>query len=186
MPSPLELWLVRHGQTTANADGILSGWLDVPLTELGEAQARFAARHLVGIRFDGVWSSDLARALATARIAWGEPIPDRRLRELHFGELEGRKWGELGGDLEAALLEFRRFRAPGGEDLEMLRERVHGFLGGLTPGRHLIFTHGGVVRLLTRDLGQDRFLPNGCTAILDWSGRRLLHVLETPLSPDLP
>jgi len=178
MSSSLELWLVRHGQTTANAGGIISGWLDVPLTDLGEAQARFAARHLAGLDFDGVWSSDLARALATARLAWGEPAADQRIRELHFGELEGRHWGDLGADLESALLEFKRFRAPGGEDLSELRERVLGFAGGLVPGRHLIFTHGGVIRLLTSDLGQDRFLQNGAVAVLDWTGRRLLHVFE--------
>jgi probable phosphoglycerate mutase len=178
IPPVIELWLVRHGQTTANASGILSGWLDVPLTELGEAQARLASRHLAGLAFDGVWSSDLSRAVATARLAWGEAAADHRLRELHFGELEGRQWGELGGDREAALLEFKRFSAPGGEDLDRLRDRVHGFVGGLVPGRHLVFTHGGVIRLLTRDLGQDRFLPNGGTAVLDWTARRLLRVLE--------
>jgi probable phosphoglycerate mutase len=150
----------------------------VSLTDLGERQARFASRHLAGLSFDGVWSSDLARAVATARLAWGEPTPDRRLRELSFGELEGRQWGELGGDREAALLEFKRFCAPGGEDLSELRERVLGFVGGLVPGRHLVFTHGGVIRMLTADLGQDRFLPNGAVAVLDWTGRRLLHVFE--------
>jgi probable phosphoglycerate mutase len=178
MPPSLELWLVRHGQTTANAAGLLSGWLDVPLTELGEAQARHAAGLLAGQTFDGVWSSDLRRAVATARIAWGEPVTDPRLRELSFGEFEGRHWDEFGDDRAAALLEFKRFRAPSGEDLEALRGRVHGFVSGLVPGRHLLFTHGGVIRLLTADLGQDRFLKNGAVAILDWTGRRLLRVLE--------
>jgi probable phosphoglycerate mutase len=177
-PSGLELWLVRHGQTTANAGGLLSGWLDVPLTDLGEAQARNAARHLAGLTFDGVWSSDLSRAVATARLAWGEPTPDRRLRELSFGELEGRQWGALGGEREAALMEFQSFCAPGGEDLSELRARVLGFVGELAPGRHLLFTHGGVIRVLTSDLGQDRFLQNGAVAVLDWTARRLLRVFE--------
>jgi len=183
MSSALELWLVRHGQTTANVAGLLSGWLDVPLTEQGRTQARLAAQRLAGRRFDGVWSSDLERAVATARLAWGEPVADRRLREIHFGELEGRRWGDLGGDREAALLEFLRFRAPGGESIEDLRERVLGFIGELAPGRHLVFSHGGVIRLLTCDLGEDRFLGNGGIAVIDWSGRRLRRIWE--LASDL-
>jgi probable phosphoglycerate mutase len=169
-----ELWLVRHGETPASRGGTLAGWSDVPLTERGEDEA-FALRPvLAGERFDGVWSSDLRRAVTTARLAWGEPRLDRRLREMSFGALEGRLWETLDPRAKESLARFEGFAAPGGETFEALRSRVLSFLDGLPPGRHLVFTHGGVVRLLSREVGEDRFVPTGSLVALDWDGRRLL------------
>ena len=54
----LELWLVRHGETTHSRDGLLAGWVDIPLTELGEAQAAAVAPVLAGERFDDVEGRD--------------------------------------------------------------------------------------------------------------------------------
>ncbi|HSD65513.1 MAG TPA: histidine phosphatase family protein, partial [Vicinamibacteria bacterium] len=90
-----ELWLVRHGETPASRGRTLAGWTDVPLTEHGEGQAAALRPLVAGERFDGVWSSDLRRAVTTARLAWGEPRPDARLREMSFGTLEGRPWADL-------------------------------------------------------------------------------------------
>src|SRR5262250_3210580 len=143
-----ELWLVRHGETPASRGQTLAGWTDVPLTEQGEAEAAALRPILAGETFDGVWSSDLARAIATARLAWGEPRQDRRLREIHFGTLEGRFWPELERATLEALRVFEGFAAPEGETFGDLRSRVHEFVDGLGPGRHVLFTHGGVVRLL--------------------------------------
>ena len=60
------LLVVRHGQSTWNADGRWQGRADPPLTALGEAQAADAALHVGAI--DEVWSSDLERARRTAEI----------------------------------------------------------------------------------------------------------------------
>jgi probable phosphoglycerate mutase len=173
----VEVWLVRHGETPWNALGRLTGWSDVPLSARGEAQALALAPFLAAERFDGVVSSDLSRAVQTARLAYGEP--GRRLaalRELDFGTLEGLRWDELAEPYRAALLAFEGFEAPGGESTAGLRSRVYGFLEGLPPGRHLAFTHGGVLRLVLRDFGQDRFLPPCAVVGLDWSGRRVRFV----------
>ncbi len=76
-----ELWLVRHGETPASLARKLAGWEDVPLTAHGEEQARALRPALEGERFDGVWCSDLQRAVRTARLACTEePRRDRRLR----------------------------------------------------------------------------------------------------------
>jgi probable phosphoglycerate mutase len=91
----LELWLVRHGETAASRDGTLAGWINVPLTERGLDQARAIRPVLEGENFTAVWSSDLDRAVTTARLAWGEPRVEPRLREINFGELEGRGWKTL-------------------------------------------------------------------------------------------
>jgi 2,3-bisphosphoglycerate-dependent phosphoglycerate mutase len=172
----LELWLVRHGETTHSRDGMLAGWGDVPLTEVGEEQATAVRPLLAGERFAGVWSSDLSRARRTAALAWGDATPDRRLREINFGELEGQAWATLDDSLKQALVHFAGFNPPGGETIEVMRARIHSFLDELPPGRHLLFTHGGVIRALTREVGEDAFQPTGTVVALDWSARTMIFV----------
>lgn len=178
-----ELWLVRHGETPASRGRTLAGWVDVPLTERGEAQAAALRPVLADQRFDGVWSSDLVRAVTTARLAWGEPVRDRRLREISFGALEGVGYMAMDEDARDALMRFEGFMAPGGESFEDLRARVLSFVDDLPPGRHALFTHGGVVRLLAREVGEDRFVPTGTLLVVDWDSRRLLSVREGEGTP---
>jgi probable phosphoglycerate mutase len=173
-PPQLELWLVRHGETPASRDRKLAGWTNVPLTAEGERQAAALRPRLDGHAFDSVWSSDLDRALRTARLAWGEPRVDARLREMSFGELEGRSWETLAPGQQGALMRFSGFDTPGGESFEALRARVLSLVDSLAPGRHLFFTHGGVVRLLSREAGEDSFVPTGTLLVLDWGRRRLV------------
>jgi probable phosphoglycerate mutase len=169
-----ELWLVRHGETPASKGRTLAGWADVPLTPRGEDQASALRPLLAGERFEAVWSSDLRRAITTARLAWGEPRRDVRLREMSFGELEGRPWEALEPGVQEGLARFEGFGAPGGESFDDLRARVHSFVDALAAGRHLLFTHGGVVRLLSREVGEDHFVPTGTLLVVDWEARRLL------------
>ena len=119
-------------------------------------------------------SSDVQRAVATARLAWGEPRQDARLREMSFGALEGLPWETMDPRLQEGLVRFEGFAAPGGESFDELRARVYSFLDGLAAGRHLVFTHGGVVRLLSREVGEDHFVPTGSLLVVDWDARRLL------------
>jgi 2,3-bisphosphoglycerate-dependent phosphoglycerate mutase len=169
-----ELWLVRHGETPASKGRTLAGWADVPLTAHGEDQASALRPLLAGERFESVWSSDLRRARTTARLAWGEAQPDERLREMNFGDLEGRPWETLDPRSQESLARFEGFAAPGGEAFDDLRARVLSFVDALGPGRHLLFTHGGVVRLLSREVGEDHFVPTGTLLVLDWDARRLV------------
>jgi probable phosphoglycerate mutase len=169
-----ELWLVRHGETPASKGRTLAGWADVPLTAHGKEQATALRPLLADHRFDGVWSSDLRRAVTTARLAWGEPRQDARLREMSFGALEGRPWEGLDTRSQEGLARFEGFAAPEGEGFDDLRARVLSFVDGLPPGRHVLFTHGGVVRLLSREVGVDHFVPTGTLLVVDWDGRRLV------------
>jgi probable phosphoglycerate mutase len=178
-----ELWLVRHGETPASRGRHLAGWIDVPLTERGESQAAALRPLFDGQRFDGVWSSDLVRALTTARLAHGEPTPDRRLREISFGDLEGVGYMDMDEGAREALMRLDGFRAPGGETFEELRARVLAFVEELPPGRHALFTHGGVVRTLAREVGEDRFVPTGTLVVVDWDARKLLSVREGEGTP---
>ncbi len=177
----LEIWLVRHGETPASRDGVLAGWADVPLTPRGVAQAEAVRPALGGGAFDSVWSSDLQRAVDTARLAWGDARRDARLREINFGELEGQAWATLDPAVRRSFAEFNGFDPAGGETLARMRERVLAFLGELPAGRHLLFTHGGVIRMLTRECGHDAFVATGTVVGLDWGARSLLFTRPCPI-----
>jgi probable phosphoglycerate mutase len=178
MRGALELWLVRHGETTYSASKRVAGWNNPPLTENGRRQARALRSLIDGQRFEGVWSSDLDRALESARLAWGEPRTDWRLRECHFGSLEGCSYEEADTTYGEVFHLFRGFQAPDGESHADFRTRVLEFVEGLDPGRHLLFVHGGVIRVLTQDLGVDRFIPTGGVLGLDWNAGNVLFLRE--------
>jgi probable phosphoglycerate mutase len=178
MKPSLELWLVRHGETTFSATKRVAGWSDPPLTATGRRQAADLRAVLDGREFTGVWSSDLERAVESSRLAWGEPCRDRRLRECHFGDIEGCTYEEADADHREVFRDFRGFSTPGGESHIQFHDRVRNFIDGLEPGCHLLFVHGGVIRVLTQDLGVDRFLPTGSVFGLDWSNQTVLFVHE--------
>lgn len=167
----VRLWLVRHGQTDWNAGRRFQGWADIPLNSVGRSQASALRPMLEPLVFDGVWSSDLSRAVDTARLAYGEPVTDPRLRELDFGDLQGLTWGELSPPVRHALTTFEGFEAPGGESMAQFRDRVHGFVDELPAGDHLVIAHGGVVRLLGSVCGADGFPDHAAVLTLDWTSR---------------
>lgn len=150
----LELWLIRHGQSTWNAERRIQGISDPPLSELGRSQARELSQRLAGVAFDRVYASDLGRALDTARLALpgraDTVAVDRRLREIHLGHFEGRLRADL-SDAEVAEFEIW-YRGPfdrkvtGGESSDELRARVGGWLDELPDaGRVAAFSHGGAI-----------------------------------------
>ena len=97
------LFLFRHGQTDWNREGRLQGHTDTPLNAAGLAQAEALAKRLLAHRLDAVVSSDLTRALTSARIiaeVSGVPLlTDPGLREVSVGLAEGKLWEEPRRDL---------------------------------------------------------------------------------------
>src|SRR5215510_13724071 len=93
-PSPLRLYLIRHGEIESAAIGKLIGQTDVALSARGEGQAHFLAKKLSTHRLDALYSSDLQRACRTAEIiaeqnqAWVQP--SAVWREINMGAWEGR------------------------------------------------------------------------------------------------
>ena len=92
------LVLLRHGQSTWNLENRFTGWIDVPLSDLGKEEAVMAGRQLeqAGIRPDIVHTSLLLRAIQTEQVTLGEMglswLPVRRswrLNERHYGALQG-------------------------------------------------------------------------------------------------
>ena len=95
----LTLVLLRHGQSEGNAQGVFTGWQDVPLTGLGLDQARRAGHLLAdaGLLPDVVHTSLRRRAITTANLAldaadrhWIPVARSWRLNERHYGALQGK------------------------------------------------------------------------------------------------
>ncbi|KAA9164886.1 phosphoglyceromutase [Amycolatopsis acidicola] len=98
------LVLLRHGQSTWNAENLFTGWVDVPLSEQGRAEARKGGELLAEQRVlpDVVHTSLLRRAISTANIAldvadrhWIDVRRDWRLNERHYGALQGKNKKEI-------------------------------------------------------------------------------------------
>lgn len=154
----MDIYLVRHGESTGNQRQAFMGWSDHPLTPRGRAQATAAAARLAAFGPAPVLCSDLARARETAEIiaaTWdGAVEPDPRWRELHAGLLEDRPWDEFSAD--AALT--ARFDAdpyatpmPGGESVAMVAARVTEAFTALRArpeARVIVVTHGAPIRVV--------------------------------------
>lgn len=116
------LYVVRHGQTEANAGGLLSGRSDVLLTGLGRRQAEAVARALP--EPSRVISSPLLRARETAE-AFGQPVEiDNRWIELDYGELDRQPVADVSPEVWAAWRADLAYVPAGGESLAVLGARV--------------------------------------------------------------
>jgi broad specificity phosphatase PhoE len=116
------LVLVRHGQTEANARGLLLGRADPPLSELGRRQARALAAMVPSKA--RVVASPLARTVETAA-AFGRDIDvDERWIELDYGTLDGRPLGDVPAEVWQAWRSDVHFVPGGGESLAALGVRV--------------------------------------------------------------
>lgn len=166
------LVVVRHGETHWNVASRIQGHADSPLTPAGEAQAEAIARRLAAERFDRLVSSDLGRAMQTARAISArigrEIVPEPRLRERNYGLAEGLTYGEIGVHYPEVFSRVRDtdpdYVVPGGESRRQLFERVRGAFEALareSPGERLaVVCHGGVLAALYRHV---RAIPVGAT-----------------------
>jgi len=168
--SPRRLLLLRHGQSTWNADGRWQGQADPPLSPLGEEQARDAARRLAPGQFCRVLASDLRRARRTAEIlaeALGLPVEvDPDLREIDVGDWQGLTRAEIDRRAPGALADWSEGRSestPGGETRTQLTDRARAALQraaatAAAGDRVLLVSHGALIRHLDRALG---LVPHG-------------------------
>lgn len=159
----MELYIVRHGETEWNKDKLLQGSTDIPLSENGRALARISGEALANTAFNRIYSSPLSRAYETACLFRGqqevEIITDERLRELCFGEYEGKNMSELLATPDCPFRFFFKqphlYEAPAdGESLEHLCERAASFMEDIilpletTCQRVMIVAHGAINKAL--------------------------------------
>ena len=153
------LFMVRHGQTTANVNKIYSGHSDVPLTEEGREQAKALVPILEKMTFDRIYSSDLSRAIDTQRLALPgkEGIRTPLLREIDVGGATGYPWGQVPNAPEgwSSKTDPDPFARVGGESYQDMDARVCSFLKSLEADpcdRAIAFVHNGVVGSVMRIL----------------------------------
>ncbi|MEL6407012.1 MAG: histidine phosphatase family protein [Chloroflexota bacterium] len=158
------LWLVRHGQTNWNKERRYQGHSDIPLNEVGQAQAKKVAQRLKNERIHAIISSDLKRATQMADIIV-EHHPrlivqtNANLREANFGLFEGLRYKDI-IDTHKAIAEkwFDDPEAPpqGGEKLSEVFTRVQTVRQQIEadyPRKRLVLVgHDGALRLLLCDL----------------------------------
>jgi broad specificity phosphatase PhoE len=144
------LFLVRHGATEWSASGRHTGRTDLPLTGAGIRQAEALARRLAGQEFAAVFTSPLARARETCRIAG---LDDRAvvtddLREWDYGVYEGRTTDDIRRDEPGWTVWTATIR--GGERLEDVGRRVDRVIeAALAVGGDVaLFGHGHCLRIL--------------------------------------
>ncbi len=118
------LILVRHGESTGNAEGLLLGRIDAPLTDRGSAQARQVGPVVIGAT--RLISSPLRRARDTAEaLGTGLPVEiDERWIEVDYGEYDGRPLGAVPDEVWTRWRSDPDFRPPGGESLREAGARV--------------------------------------------------------------
>ena len=123
-----QLILVRHGQTDANAAGLLLGRTDPPLNAAGRAQAAEIAARVAGFGPERVITSPLLRTVETAEIvgaACGLPVTvEDRLVEVDYGEYDGLPFAELPSDLVRRWRTDADFAPPGRESLASVGVRM--------------------------------------------------------------
>lgn len=168
--SPMtRLLVVRHGESTWNAQSRWQGQADPPLSPLGERQAEEAAERLAEVAsIKAIWTSDLVRAKRTAeliasRLGVRRVHEEARLRERDVGSWSGLTREEI-EERWPGYLAARRAPPDFEGDAELLARTTAGLgaaVDGSASGDVLVVTHGGVVRTIERSLGAapDR-LPN--------------------------
>lgn len=159
----MRLILVRHAETELSARGRCYGSLDVGLSPLGRAQCVALEASLAEEPVAAVVSSPRVRALETAgaiaRPHGLEVGVENDLRELDFGDLEGRTYDEIAArlpELYAAWMTTpTKVRFPGGESYADLKARALAAVERLRASHAgaavVAVTHGGVVRAVVSE-----------------------------------
>jgi glucosyl-3-phosphoglycerate phosphatase len=152
---PERLLVVRHGESTWNAEERLQGQLDPPLSEQGREQAAALGRavDLMGFESERIVCSDLTRARETAELLGVRPGRfEARWREIDIGAWGGRPAAEVDAEV-GGLTNWRGgpVTASDGEPWAAFAERIAGAFDELAAagGSWLVISHGGCVRAAT-------------------------------------
>ncbi|EFH09717.1 histidine phosphatase family protein [Pseudoroseomonas cervicalis] len=147
-------WFLRHGETDWNARGLSQGNVDIPLNEVGIAQAERAARALAGKEIATIIASPLSRARhtaeAAARVLGREVAIHDALREVSFGVQEGQPMAGWFDDWVEG-----RFTPEGAESFSQLRARTVAAINHCLdlPGPVLVVAHGALWRAFRAEAG---------------------------------
>ena len=150
------LYVVRHGESTHNAENRIQGQSDPSLSELGRRQGTHAAEVLRPVPLDAIYSSPLRRAAETAEIlaelVGMEVRYDDRLMEVNVGHMQDKHREEVMRLYPEVVPGWRSgrldFRFPGGESREEVIARGEAVFEDICRMGHqhaVIFSHGGLI-----------------------------------------
>ena len=201
------LYIFRHGETDANVQKRMQGWLDLPLNANGVAQAQALAQKLTDVKFDVMYSSPLSRALDTARAVVGNQqiIQKGDLREWNIGDFCGHivKLTDSPADTPIdmsndviyapfALLSNDDYVPPNGESYNMFIARVRNAILDIvknSDGKTIaIATHTGVAKNIIKQFTDIKWprggMPNAEYFKLEYDGEKF-NLIDMPdwLSP---
>lgn len=150
-----QLFFIRHGQTEANVNGILTGILETDLTQKGIEDAKKLSQELTE-DFDYYYCSPLKRTHQTLKAIKGDVnfIVDERIIEVSTGDWQGKLKTEL-PETEFNLYKKGLLNPPGGESLQDVDKRIKSFLEDMfkkykKEDKILIVTHNAFIRSLKR------------------------------------
>lgn len=157
--------IARHGETDWNVEGVLQGWLDIPINEKGRQQAVDLAQTLLSADFSAICTSPLVRARETAEIIarvlhLASPTMIDGLKERNFGAIQGIPKIEL-AELNPVLYQQILVRNPAcdfeqGESMDEFATRIEDGVLEIARrnpgGRVLVITHGWVMDVITRHI----------------------------------
>jgi alpha-ribazole phosphatase len=158
------VWLIRHAEPDEIVSGACYGSLDIPLSPHGIEQAQSIARCLSSQHLDVIYTSPSQRCVETARrIAAGRSCTVAlvdALRELNFGDFEGRKYDEIAKFYPGLYCEWMEHPTevhfPGGENFRTMADRVIAMTRELLvrhPNQRIAFvSHGGAIRIILADV----------------------------------
>lgn len=164
LPEPTTFYILRHGETTANAESRIQGRSEHPLNANGRAQALDLAEHLRGKGVRRLFHSPLSRAAETAGIVAAgigiaRPEPEPLLAELDTGRFTGLTWAEIREryPAECAAFDYLSWEAvPDAESAEAMYGRALAAWARLreaareSGGPVAAVTHGGTIQWLFR------------------------------------
>ncbi len=195
----MKVYLVRHGESEANTEGLFSGFTDTPLTDKGRKQAEGVAIKLSAVEFQKIYSSPLSRAFDTAKsIAkfHNNKIESLSgLKEENFGKCEGLSYVQIQERYPELIKDWTKnpftFIFPQGESLTIMYERVretyHSIIDDFKGENLLIVAHSGVIRsILTSEISEKldhywKYRIDNCTVtILEYSDNyKILNALNS-------
>lgn len=177
----IPFYMIRHGESTANLAQIVSGQVDVDLTERGVEQARIARAVVESLaqKPSLIVHSHLRRARNTAEVINENlklPMAEEPLiAEQFFGDWEGQSWSVARQNIREGV------DPPNGETHAAFHERVKEALNRIHethPGPVMIVCHGGVFRAIgalygspifgTENCALHHFEPNAANALMPW------------------
>lgn len=162
----MKIYIIRHGETVANAAGRMQGLEDGPLNENGIKLAEITGKKLSGTKFDAAYSSPLSRAAQTAGIVLKESgnscqiMFDDRLKEFDMGDYEGHNFRQenLPGVKEFLINPIPVGAFPNGEDIHHVMQRTQECLKEIAKTGYenvLVSSHGCAVRAMLNFLYDD-------------------------------